>query len=129
MLKSVIYTVTRFSLLLISIEIFLYHSLLSMGISTGWSFPMFKVAHCTGAGFNTKLDPGPRTLLQRTRLRGYAGNRKRETLQQVLQRGYSAPYDSSCHGCPTEEAKSWIRGCCTHTFSDQEKKYIKGMRL
>lgn len=100
-----------------------------MGISTDWSFLMFKMAYYTGPGFNTKLDPGPRTLLQRTRLRGYAGNRKRETLQQILQRGYSAPYDSPCHGCPTEEAKSWIRGCYTRTFSDQEKMYIKGMRL
>lgn len=93
------------------------------------SFLMFKMIHCTGPGFNTKLDPGPRTLLQRTRLCKYGGKRKRETLQQGLQRRYSTLYNKPCYDCPTEDAKSWIRGCYTCTFSDQEGLFVKGKGL
>jgi hypothetical protein len=90
---------------------------------------VFQIPHCTGPGFDTKFDPGPRAILQRTGLPSNAGHRQRKMLQQVLQREYSASHDSLCNGVPTQEAKFRFRGCNTHTFSDQEGTYIKGMRL
>ena len=70
----------------------------------------------TGTDFNPKSDPRPRAIFQRTGLRDIVGNRKRQALQSVLQRGDNSSHHHSCHDRAAEETGSRVQRCDQNTF-------------